>query len=126
MIACENDIATAREAAMKMAQRMGFSLTHSTSIATAVSELARNILHYANDGRILLSSVNDGEKEGMKIHAVDSGPGIANIDEVLSGDFVSKTGMGLGLLGTKRLLDEFMVDTAPGMGTKVTGIKYGR
>lgn len=126
MIACENDIATAREGAMRMSQEIGFSLTQSTSMATAVSELSRNILHYAGEGRISLNCINKGEKRGLKIRATDSGPGIENIEEVLSGNYVSRTGMGLGLLGTKRLLDDFSVDTTPGNGTKVTGIKYVR
>jgi serine/threonine-protein kinase RsbT len=125
-ISAENDIAVARESAMRMAQACGFTLADSTSVATAVSELARNILHYAMEGRIMLSRVKENGRTGMKVIAVDSGPGISNLEEVLSGEYTSKTGMGLGLLGTKRLMDQFQVDSTAANGTKVTAIKYGR
>jgi len=125
-ITTENDISVARDAAMRMAQECKFTLADSTSMATAVSELARNILHYAMEGTIVLSRVSESGRNGIKVTAVDSGPGIENIDEILSGGYTSKTGMGLGLLGTKRLMDQFQVDSTAGNGTKVTAIKYGR
>lgn len=126
MIACENDIAIARDAAMRMAKKIGFSLTHGTSIATAVSELARNILRYAEEGRVALYIIKKEGQVGLKIYATDEGPGIPNINEILSGNYVSKTGMGLGMIGTKRLLDHFSVETSEGNGTRVMGIKYVR
>jgi serine/threonine-protein kinase RsbT len=122
----ENDISVARDAAMRMAQSSGFTLADSTSVATAVSELARNILHYASAGKIVLSRVSENGRRGMKIMAIDSGPGIANLDEILSGSYTSRTGMGLGLLGTKRLMDRFQVDSSSASGTRVTAVKYGR
>ena len=125
-ISAENDISIARDAAMRMAQACNFSLADSTSMATAVSELARNILHYAMEGKIMLSRVNEKGRHGVKVTAIDSGPGIRNLDEILSGSYTSKTGMGLGLVGTKRLMDQFQVDSTPGNGTRVTAIKYGR
>jgi serine/threonine-protein kinase RsbT len=125
-IATEADISVARDAAMRMAQSAGFTLADSTSVATAVSELARNILHYAAEGSVSLSRVSDRGRQGMKITATDSGPGISNLDEILAGDYVSKTGMGLGLRGTKRLMDQFDVESTVGNGTKVTAVKYGK
>ena len=125
-IATEADISIARDAAMRMALASEFTLADSTSLATAVSELARNILHYAMEGTIVLSRVNDKGRKGVKVTATDSGPGISNLDEILSGGYVSKTGMGLGLLGTKRLMDQFDVQSTVGSGTKVTAVKYGK
>jgi serine/threonine-protein kinase RsbT len=125
-ITTENDIAVARDAAMRLAQSTGFSLADSTSVATAVSELARNILHYANAGKIVLSRLSEGGRSGVRVTATDSGPGIGNLDDILSGNYTSKTGMGLGLLGTKRLMDHFKIDSMVGNGTKITAVKYGR
>ena len=122
----ENDMSIARDAAMRMAQSCEFTMAASTSLATAVSELARNILHYAMEGTIILSRITEKGRRGIKVTALDNGPGIANIDEILAGGYASKTGMGLGLIGTKRLMDYFQVDSAPGKGTRVTAIKYGR
>jgi serine/threonine-protein kinase RsbT len=125
-IVTENDIAFCRDSALRMAQSMGFGLTDSTALATVVSELARNILHYAETGKIIISFTASVKGKGIKIEAVDFGPGISNLDEILSGSYRSRSGMGLGLIGSKRLLDHFHVETSPGLGTKVVGIKYVR
>lgn len=122
----EKDVSIACDAAARMARTLGFSSTDTTSVATAVTELARNILRYATIGKIILTSVTGAGRVGIKITAVDSGPGISDLENILSGNYQSASGLGLGLLGAKRLLDDFHVDTTAGSGTTVTGVKYGR
>jgi serine/threonine-protein kinase RsbT len=119
----EVDIVRARQEARTIAAAIGFDHTGQVKIATAVSELARNIFRYASTGKIELSTV-ERPSVGIRIVAVDHGPGIANIDAVLSGSYRSKTGMGLGLLGCQRLMDAFEVDTAVGRGTRVVASKH--
>lgn len=126
VIAGENDVSTAYEAAAGLARSLGFSVTDLTCIATAVTELARNILRYATNGTIVVSPVSSAGRVGIRIIASDNGPGINDLDEILSGNYRSASGLGLGLLGTKNLLDLFRVDTAPGEGTTVMGVKYVR
>jgi serine/threonine-protein kinase RsbT len=121
-----NDISLARECALRLARQDGFSLMNATYVATVVSELGRNILHYAGEGNVRISAIlkDDGVTcDAIRVTAEDHGPGIPNLEVILSGSYRSKTGMGLGLLGSKRLLDEFQVKTSPG-GTTVTGLKY--
>jgi serine/threonine-protein kinase RsbT len=119
----EADIVLARNAARKVAARMGFIHTDQVRIATAVSELARNIVSYAQRGRITISSSQNG-RTGLTIEARDNGPGISNLQEILAGSYRSKTGMGLGIIGCKRLMDVFLVETSPETGTQVTMVRY--
>ena len=119
----EIDIVTARNHARTMCDNLGFSPSEQIKIATVVSELARNIVLYVGAGRIEIEAVNL-PRRGVEIRSVDQGSGIPNIDEVLSGKYRSKTGMGVGLLGTKRLMDEFAIDTSPALGTKLVVRKY--
>lgn len=114
----EDDVVTARNFGRDVCQRLGFSLTIQIQVATAISELARNIIQYAGHGVITIAVVGE-ERRGIEIVARDEGPGIADLETVLSGSYHSRTGMGIGLLGTKRLMDEFEVRTAPGAGTEV-------
>lgn len=117
-ISCEQDIQSARTAALAAAQRAGASVTSRTRAATVVSELARNIVRYAGTGSVRLRV----SARGLRIEAEDEGPGIAHLDEILSGRYRSKTGMGLGLIGTRRLAEEFHVETGEGRGTRVTAV----
>lgn len=119
-IASEYDVVTARTAAMVMAAALDFSHVNQVKVGTAVSELARNIQRYAGSGQIKLEPVGAPHR-ALIIRAEDSGPGIADIDRILAGTYESKSGMGLGLLGCKRMLSDFSVDTAPGRGTRVYG-----
>lgn len=120
-VTSEADIVACRTAARELSAAIGFSAVDQTKIATVVSELARNIVRYAASGTVELKELRDafGVARGIEVRAEDQGPGIAFLDEVLAGRYRSKTGMGLGLLGAKRLMGELQVDTAPGRGTTV-------
>jgi serine/threonine-protein kinase RsbT len=102
----------------------GFDETPSRMIATAVSELARNILKYARSGEIQLRLVEGRGGRGVEIDAVDNGPGIADVEAAMSDHFSSGGTLGLGLPGVRRLMDEFSLHSTPGKGTRVTAIKW--
>ncbi len=103
-----------------------FGGTDCVRLTTVISELARNIYMYAANGDIDLSVADEGRRVRLEVIATDRGPGIANVDEVLSGNYMSKTGLGKGLLGAKRIFDEFHIETAPSRGTTVRGMKRSR
>jgi len=105
-------------------RQAGFEETPTRMIATAVSELARNILKYAHTGQIRLRRVEDRGRRGIEIDATDRGPGIADVDAAMSDHFSSSGTLGLGLPGVRRLMDEFSLDSTPGEGTRVTAIKW--
>lgn len=113
----EVDIVRARGRARGFAAVIGFGPTDQTKIATAVSEVSRNIFTYAREGTVSLLALR--AKRGIRIEARDRGPGITNLDSILDGDYSSKTGMGLGLRGCRRLMDRFEVDTGHDKGTVV-------
>jgi serine/threonine-protein kinase RsbT len=102
----------------------GFQETPSRMIATAVSELARNILKYAGSGEIRLRQVRDDRRKGVEIEASDHGPGIEDLDAALSDHFSSGGTLGLGLPGVKRMMDDFRLDSTPGEGTRVSATKW--
>ena len=122
-IETERDVAEARKAALEHAQGLGFDPADAVKVATVVSELARNQIHYAERGTIALRLVS-GSRTGIEIRAEDHGDGIPHIDTVLAGEYQSKTGLGLGLRGSRRMMDEFDVDTHAGRGTRITVRKY--
>ena len=124
----EKDIATARLEAWSEAVRIGLSKFSSVKVATAVSELARNIVFYAGKGTVELRSVKDERGTlGLQIIAVDQGPGIppAKLEEIWAGTYKSQRGMGKGLVAVKKLVDDFQLDTRPGVGTTVTCVFKG-
>lgn len=121
----ENDVVAARMAGRRAALDIGFTESEQVRIATAISELARNIVSYAKRGSIEIRKL-DGAELGIEIVARDNGPGIAKLDAILAGQYKSKLGMGLGLRGTKKLMDEMHVETALGIGTTVRVRKYRR
>lgn len=118
-ILSEADIVTARQAARKMCVALGFSKTEEVKTATVISELARNIVAYAIRGQVSLRRWNSGKSIGIEIEAKDQGRGIPNLDEILSGSYRSKTGLGLGITGTKKLAESFKIETVLGKGTHV-------
>lgn len=124
-IKLEGDIVRARGAGRDMCRDLGLSDINQVKVATAISELARNIFHYAKTGNIALRRLGP-PRAGIEIIATDQGPGIPDVAHVLSGSYKSKTGMGKGLLGTKRLVDFFEVDSGPGKGTRIVLRKYTR
>jgi serine/threonine-protein kinase RsbT len=103
-----------------------FGATDCVRLATAASELARNIYMYAKTGKVLLELCEDGEGVRFSVTASDRGPGIANVEAVLAGTYVSRTGLGRGLAGTRKLLDHLEVESTPGQGTVVRGWKRAR
>jgi RNA polymerase sigma factor (sigma-70 family) len=117
------DIVAARQAAREAAGRIGFPPTDLTAIATAVSEVARNIVRFASSGEVVIEILEE-PRPGIRIVARDVGPGIADVDRALQDGFSTYSGLGLGLPGTRRLMDEFGVVSETGHGTTVTMTKW--
>ena len=122
----ESDILKARQTARAMAADLGFDLTSQTLIATAISELARNILKYAHSGEILLRPAARNGAQGITIIAADQGPGISDTALAMTDGFSTGQGLGLGLPGTKRLMDDFDLVSEVGQGTTVTATRWAR
>jgi serine/threonine-protein kinase RsbT len=120
----DQDIVTARQEARALATRIGFSQGDATIIATAVSELARNIVSYAGKGQITLSPMHVSSHRGMSVVASDSGPGIGDVSLAMRDGFSTSGSLGLGLPGVRRLMDEFDIASSPGEGTVVTVKKW--
>ena len=123
-ITADVDIVTARQQGRAQAQRAGFDGTDLTVIATAISEIARNILDYATLGEITLRVVNDASRIGLVVIASDDGPGIADVTRAMQDGYSTGRGLGLGLPGTRRLMDDFEITSQPGKGTRVTMKKW--
>ena len=123
-IAADADIVDARGAGRALAARLGFSRTDATLIATAISEIGRNILAHAGRGEVSIAATTDAHLLGIEVVARDRGPGIADVDRALSEGYASGNGLGLGLPGAKRLMDEFSIETEVGRGTTVTMRKW--
>lgn len=123
-IRTEMDASRAVLQSTEYAQAAGFDETPSRMIATAVSELARNILKYAGRGELRLRAVEGRRGRGIEIEAVDRGPGIADTEAAMRDHFSSGGTLGLGLPGVKRLMDEFSLESTPGRGTRVTARKW--
>ncbi len=118
------DMVPARQEGRELAGRLGFSRTDATLIATAISEIARNIIVHVGSGEIVLSSVFEEGRAGIVVIARDSGPGIADIAAAMQDGHGAEGGMGLGLPGSRRLMDEFHIDSEIGVGTTVTMKKW--
>jgi serine/threonine-protein kinase RsbT len=122
----EADIVLARQAGRQLAATLGFSTTDQTLIATAISEVARNIVVYANHGEIVLDQTLEAGRVGIVVIATDKGPGIDNKEMALRDGFSTKNSLGLGLPGARRLMDDFILDSEVGRGTTVTMTKWKR
>jgi len=118
------DILEARRQGRTLAGEMGFSASNLTMIATAISELARNIVLYAKQGEIVLGTVQENGREGMVVVARDQGPGIEDVRMAMQSGFSTSGSLGLGLPGVRRLMDEFEIDSVFGRGTIVTAKKW--
>jgi serine/threonine-protein kinase RsbT len=116
----EQDIVLARQAVRKFAIELGFSLVEQTKMVTAASEIARNTVIYGGGGTMTWEMLLDGAKKGLRLRFEDQGPGIPDVDLAMTDGWTSGTGMGMGLTGAKRLVNEFALDTHPGQGTRVT------
>ena len=119
-----DDIIKARQLVRECAIFQGLSLVDQTKIVTAASELARNTLVHGGGGEMRLQALNDGPRRGVKVIFVDSGPGISDIDLAMKDGYTTRGGLGLGLSGSKRLVDEFGIDSKPGKGTTVSIVRW--
>ena len=120
----DEDMVKARAEGRALAARLGFSRTDATLVATAISEVARNIIVHAGGGEILMSAVYDDTRYGLVVVARDSGPGINDIGAAMQDGYGLPGGLGLGLPGAKRLMDEFHIESEVGNGTTVTMKKW--
>jgi serine/threonine-protein kinase RsbT len=125
-IKAEVDVVTARQRARVLVSGLRFSISELTLIATAISEVARNIVTYAGRGEIVLRIVQRGPRRGLLVIARDQGPGIADIPRAMEDGYSTSRSLGLGLPGSKRLMDEFELASELGKGTEVTMTKWER
>lgn len=127
-IEVEHDIVVARQLARELARELGFGAIDQSRVATAVSELTRNVIRYATGSRglVTLHPLEADGRVGLEIVVADEGPGIADIELVMTEGYTSGEGLGLGLSGTKRLMDEMELESAAGAGTTVTIRKWRR
>jgi serine/threonine-protein kinase RsbT len=123
-ITSDDDVVTARQAGRQLAERLGLGLTDLTLIATAISEVARNITAYAGSGEILVRQVEQQGRNGVQVVASDEGPGIEDIDSALRDGYTTGGGLGLGLPGARRLMDDFAINSQVGRGTTITMTKW--
>jgi len=120
------DIVTARQRGRELAAATGFSTTDQTMIALAISEIARNIISYAQRGKVFLSPLAEAGRRGILIVACDGGPGIPDIELAMRDGYSTARSLGVGLPGAKRVMDDFELVSAPGTGTTVTMKKWLR
>jgi serine/threonine-protein kinase RsbT len=113
------DVVSVRQAARALAERVGFSLVDQTKLVTAASELARNTIDYGGGGSVRLELVENGVRRGVRLTFEDQGPGIPDIQLALKDGYTSGGGLGLGLGGARRLVNDFTIDSSPGAGTRV-------
>src|ERR1700757_3779837 len=123
-VADSDDIVAARQAGHQLAHELGFSLTDVTMIATAISEVARNITSYAGCGEIRVAVRHKDGRRALVVRAEDEGPGIADVARALQDGYSTGSGLGLGLPGARRLMDDMTVQSAPGRGTVVEMWKW--
>jgi serine/threonine-protein kinase RsbT len=120
----EVDVVEARRSARALAAELGFGLSDQALIATAISELARNILQYAKRGELVIGVAHNGGRKGIDVVAVDHGPGISDPEKAMRDGYSTGSGLGLGLPGTRRIMDDFELDTEIGRGTRVAVKKW--
>ena len=120
----EHDIVLARQHVRRLTQQLGFGLVDQTKMVTAASELARNAVIYGKGGVVRWQILTDGVRRGLRLHFVDEGPGIPDLRQAMTDGWTSGSGMGLGLSGAKRLVNEFDIETTVGRGTRVTVTRW--
>jgi|SRR5205085_3472631 len=116
----EQDIVIARQTVRRLTQEIGFSLVDQTKMVTAASELARNTVIYGGGGTMVCEVLTEGARTGLRLTFTDQGPGIPNLELAMMDGWTSGTGLGMGLSGTKRLVNDFDIQSALGKGTRVT------
>lgn len=117
-------VIAARGAAREMARELGFGVVDQTRIATAVSEITRNVVMYAVSGTVTISEIRERGRVGLEVDAEDEGPGIPDVQRVLQGGFSTSGGFGRGIAGARTLMDEFHIETQAGVGTRVVMRKW--
>ena len=125
-IQSEDDVFLVRRKARSLAQQRAFDPFSMAALTTAASELGRNTLRHAGGGAVVLEELQDGDLVGIRLEFRDNGPGIADVERVLKGGYSTLKSLGLGLSGSRRLVDEFHIETAVGQGTLVTITKWKR
>jgi len=123
-IASSEDVVRVRQRVREAAVSLGFSIVDQTKIVTAASELARNTYTYAGGGRFRLDVLSNGRRNGLRLVFEDDGPGIPDIEKALRDGFTTGNGLGMGLGGARRLVNEFEIDSRPGEGTRVTAVRW--
>lgn len=119
-----DDIIKARQLVRDCAVLQGLSLVDQTKLVTAASELARNTLVHGGGGEMCLRAVNEGTRRGVQVTFTDQGPGIADVELAMTDGYTTRGGLGLGLSGSKRLVNEFMIESKPGKGTTVRIVRW--
>ena len=119
-IRTSSDVVAVRQATRALAEQTGLSLVDQTKLVTAASELARNTLNYGGGGTVRVDVLENGARRGVRLVFEDQGPGIPNVAEAMKDGFTTGSGLGLGLGGARRLVNEFAIESAPGQGTRVT------
>jgi len=124
VISASENVIAARQAVKKWAVEMGFSLSDQTKLITVTSELVHNIVIYAQNGTMLMEELDDKVRRGLRMTFHDDGPGIADIDRAMQGGYSTGSGLGLGLSGSKRLVDEFSLTSEVGKGTHIVVTRW--
>lgn len=119
-----SDVVLARQKVRQLAVELRFSLVDQTKLVTAASELARNALDHGKGGTMAVETLVNGARSGIRMIFEDQGPGIANIEDALKDGFTTGSGMGLGLCGSKRLVNEFSIESEVGKGTRITAVRW--
>lgn len=124
VVRSQEDVVVVRQSVRSMAVEIGLGLVDQTKVVTAASELARNTVLYGGGGSVLVESVDDSGRRGLRMTFEDKGPGIANIELALTDGYTTGGGLGLGLGGARRLSNEFHIESAPGKGTRISILKW--
>ncbi|HYR06122.1 MAG TPA: anti-sigma regulatory factor [Longimicrobium sp.] len=120
----EDDVVRARQAVRSWAVELGFSLVDQTKLVTAASELARNTVVYGGGGTLRMEALEDGARKGLRLVFADEGPGIPDVETALRDGYTTGGGLGLGLGGARRLVNEFAIESQAGAGTRITVVKW--
>ena len=119
-----DDIVKVRRIVREWAVSLGFSLVDQTKVVTAASELARNVIDYGGGGDFRIEALNNDSRRGLRLTFSDEGPGIVDLEQAMQDGFTTGAGLGLGLGGAKRLVNEFLIDSKPGRGTTVVIVRW--
>jgi len=125
-IVTESDVVMVRRAVRELAETHGFDVFATAAITTATSELSRNVVTHGGGGNATIEEVEAAGKRGLRITFIDQGPGIVDVDRALSGGFSTRRSLGLGLSGSRRLVDDFDLETQSGVGTRIQITKWTR